>query len=170
MTTRTPILGSLLVALATAIPATAAGNKPPVAASPPFDLSDCADCVQHEPRLVGTPTGSLLAGWTEGAQPPFTARLRAFDADLTGGPESSLGAAGRACRFIGTVQDITEEKRREDALHFMVDLSAATQSLVEPEEILRTNPGLLACAAFAVLLSGAALTRTLWRSGPATPP
>ena len=53
------------------------------------------------------------------------------------------GAGGRACRFIGTVQDITEEKRKEDALHFLVDLSVATQALVEPEEILRTTARML---------------------------
>jgi len=53
------------------------------------------------------------------------------------------GADGAARRFIGTVQDITEDKRKEDALHFLVDLSAATQALVDPEEILRTTARML---------------------------
>ncbi len=53
------------------------------------------------------------------------------------------GVGGRARRFIGTVQDITDDKRKEDALHFLVDLSSATQALVEPEEILRTTARML---------------------------
>jgi PAS domain S-box-containing protein len=84
------------------------------------------------------------------------------------------GASGRACRFIGTVQDITEEKRREDALHFMVDLSAATQSLVEPEEILRTiarmlrdHLGVDRCA-YAEVENESTFVRASWAAAPSS--
>ena len=61
----------------------------------------------------------------------------------TGRAYFESGPAGRAYRFIGTAQDITEEKRKEDALRFLVELGAATQALVEPEEILRTTARML---------------------------
>ena len=53
------------------------------------------------------------------------------------------GGRGRARRFIGTVQDITEDKRKEDALHFLLELGAATQALTDPDEILRITARML---------------------------
>lgn len=58
--------------------------------------------------------------------------------DHAGGPESP-----RPLRFIGTVQDITAEKRREHTLRFLVELGAASQRLAEPEEIFEATARLL---------------------------
>lgn len=49
----------------------------------------------------------------------------------------------RPCRMIGTVQDVTENKRKEAALRFLVELSSATQRLVEPGAIMETTARLL---------------------------
>jgi PAS domain S-box-containing protein len=57
------------------------------------------------------------------------------------GAQDDAGTSVR--RFIGTLQDITEEKRRERSLRFLVELGAATQRLDEPDEILRATARLL---------------------------
>ncbi len=50
---------------------------------------------------------------------------------------AAAGAARRAYRFIGTVQDITENKRKEHTRRFLEDLTAATQRLVSPQEVMQ---------------------------------
>ncbi len=58
-------------------------------------------------------------------------------------PHPDGAGAPRPLRFIGTVQDITEEKRREHTLRFLVDLGGASQRLAEPEEIFEATARLL---------------------------
>lgn len=47
-----------------------------------------------------------------------------------------FGANGEVEAVAGTTRDITERKNKEDALRFLVNLSAATQPLSDPNEIM----------------------------------
>jgi len=47
-----------------------------------------------------------------------------------------LGAKGEVEAVAGTTRDITDRKRKEDTLHFLVELNAAAQPLSSPNEIM----------------------------------
>lgn len=54
-----------------------------------------------------------------------------------------FGAGGEVEAIAGTTRDITELKRKEDALRFLVDLSTATQALSAPDDIMAITARLL---------------------------
>lgn len=54
-----------------------------------------------------------------------------------------LGAHGEVEAVAGTTRDITERKRKEDTLHFLVDLNTATQPLSNPDEVMAVTARLL---------------------------
>ncbi len=54
-----------------------------------------------------------------------------------------FGSGGEVEAVAGTTRDITELKQNENALRFLVDLSAATQALSTPDDILATTARLL---------------------------
>lgn len=54
-----------------------------------------------------------------------------------------LDGEGNPKYTIGAVQDISQQKRKERALQFLVDLNAATQPLTEPEEIMTVTVRML---------------------------
>lgn len=56
---------------------------------------------------------------------------------------SLIKGAGGNQYLIGVVQDISERKRKEHALQFLVDLNAAIQPLIEPEEIMTITSRML---------------------------
>lgn len=54
-----------------------------------------------------------------------------------------LGASGEVEGVAGTTRDITERKRKEDTLHFLVNLNTATQPLSSPHEIMSVTARLV---------------------------
>ncbi len=54
-----------------------------------------------------------------------------------------IGKGGEVEAVAGTTRDITDLKRKEDALRFLVDLGAATQALSSAREIMSTSARLL---------------------------
>lgn len=54
-----------------------------------------------------------------------------------------LGPAGTVEAIAGTTRDITELKRKEDTLRFLIDLGSATQKLSRPEDIMSATAKIL---------------------------
>lgn len=52
--------------------------------------------------------------------------------------------SGKAVRMLGAMQDLTERKRREQTLRFLVDLNVATQGLITPDEVMTVTARKLA--------------------------